>query len=107
MSQCTSNINSWESTTITSDPLLEDTSSLPSGFIGTYGIDLRPNIDGLNITEISPAKDSGTPLDTIYNGSINSVIRPSGNGWDIGAYEFLLVPVDPAPSPPTNLRVAQ
>jgi hypothetical protein len=63
---------------------------LPTGFIGVPGVDIKPNSDGLNITADSPARDAGATLDAAYDGSINSVTRPSGAGWDIGAYEFTL-----------------
>jgi hypothetical protein len=82
------NINAWESTALTADPLFVNPASLPTGFVGTFGVDLRPNLDGLNITTASPALDTGSALGAAYNSSINSVIRPGGSAWDIGAYEF-------------------
>lgn len=81
-------IASWESSAITSDPLQNDISNLPTGFVGTFGVDLRPDTEGLNLAENSPARNGGAPLDAAYSGSINSVARPSGTGWDIGAYEY-------------------
>jgi MYXO-CTERM domain-containing protein len=81
-------IASWEPSAIASDPLLNDISNLPTGFIGTFGVDLRPDTEGLNIAENSPARNAGAALDAAYSGSINSVTRPSGQGWDIGAYEY-------------------
>jgi hypothetical protein len=84
-----SNISSWEPTALTGDPLLKDPSDLPSGFTGTYGVDMEPDSDGLNITVGSSAKDYGISLGSAYNSSINSVTRPSGVGWDVGAYEFV------------------
>jgi hypothetical protein len=88
LSYTASNINSWEPTALTGDPLLKDPSDLPSGFIGTYGVDMEPDTDGLNITAASPAKDYGISLGSAYNSSINSIARPNGVGWDVGAYEF-------------------
>ena len=73
---------------MTDDPLLENPSDLPTGFTGAFGIDIKPNSDGLNITADSPARDGGAALDLAYNSSINSVTRPQLAGWDIGAYEF-------------------
>lgn len=82
------NISSWESTALTADPLFRDTATLPSGFTGTFGIDMRPFPEGLALTSTSPAKDKGADLGTDCSGSINSVKRPFDLGWDIGAYEY-------------------
>jgi hypothetical protein len=81
-------VASWEPTARTSDPLLENPSDLPTGFTGAFGVDIKPNSDGLNIMPDSPARDAGAALAAAYDGSINSVTRPIGAGWDIGAYEF-------------------
>ena len=83
-----SNITSWEPSAVTDDPLFYSISSMPTGFIGTYGVDMRPNTDGLTLTESSPAKDKGTALSDSYKSSINTTPRPYGNAWDIGAYEY-------------------
>ena len=72
---------------IYTDPLFQNPSDLPSGFKGTYGVDLQPNTDGLKIRDNSPAKNNGVSLGSDYNSSVNSVTRPDGAGWDIGAYE--------------------
>jgi hypothetical protein len=82
------NVSSWEASAVTGDPKLQEISKLPTGFTGTFGVDLRPNTDGLNISASSPAKDKGAALFAPYNTSINSVTRPGGAGWDIGAYEL-------------------
>jgi hypothetical protein len=89
ISYSASNISSWEPTALTGDPLLKNPSDLPSGFTGTYGVDMEPAGDGLNITAASSAKDYGASLGSTYSSSINSVIRPRGLAWDIGAYEFV------------------
>jgi hypothetical protein len=83
-----SDVASWEPTALGDDPLLENPSAPPSGFIGTLGIDIKPDSDGLSLTADSPARDAGATLDVAYASSINSVTRPSGAGWDIGAYEL-------------------
>jgi hypothetical protein len=82
-------LNTWEPTAQTDNPAFVNTGNLPTGFTGTYGIDLRPNTDGLNLTVDSPARDAGAALGASYDSSINSVTRPQGTGWDIGAYEFV------------------
>jgi hypothetical protein len=81
-------VQTWESTAIVDDPQFKNEADLPAGFTGTYGVNLEPIPDGLNITGTSPAKDNGAQLGSTYCTSINSIVRPSGNGWDIGAYEF-------------------
>ncbi len=83
-----SNIATWEPTCLTGDPLFYITSDLPTGFTGTYGVDMRPNTDGLTLTESSPAKDKGASLGDSYKSSINTTPRPYGDAWDIGAYEY-------------------
>jgi hypothetical protein len=83
-----SSLGSWEPTSSASDPLLKNVSNLPSGFIGTYGVNIAPNADGLSLTSNSPVIDMGTSLISAYNGSINSVARPAGAKWDIGAFEY-------------------
>jgi len=89
VSYTASNVGSWEPTALTDDPLLENPSDLPTGFTGTFGVDIKPNSDGLNITAGSPARDAGASLAAAYDSSINSANRPQGAGWDIGAYEFV------------------
>jgi len=103
----TGDITSWEPTALAGDPLLGDISSLPTGFTGTFGVDMRPNTDGLLIRSDSPAKDSGADLGDTYSTSINSVTRPAEAGWDRGAYEFSTAPppdegvdhLEPGPDP--------
>jgi len=100
-----SNVGSWESTAVSSNPMFKDSSMLPSGFDVAYDTDLRPNTDGLAIIgEGSPAKDSGAVLESPYDGSINSVLRVTVDGWDRGAYELN---VSERPEPPSNLRVVE
>jgi|GEM_PF-1608459 len=90
------NIGSWEATAIKDDPSCYNTSQLPTGFTGAFGVDMKPNTDGLNLTGTSPAKDKGGALGNGLNSSINTVTRPFGSGWDIGAYEYNgVIAIDP------------
>jgi hypothetical protein len=82
-------LNTWEPTALIGDPSFVNSANLPTGFVGAFGVDMRPNSDGLNITAASPARDAGTALAAAYDSSINSITRPQGAGWDIGAYEFV------------------
>jgi hypothetical protein len=77
-----------EKNNIYTDPSFQNISNLPTGFTGTYGVDMEPNANGLNITSKSPARDAGTSLEASYDMGINTVKRPNGSGWDIGAYEL-------------------
>jgi hypothetical protein len=65
------------------------------GFVGPATGDYRPRCD-------SPAIDVGT-VQHSFNYDINTVARPQGAGWDIGAYEFvpgpLMLPVALALTP--------
>jgi hypothetical protein len=71
----------WESTIQVGDPLLADTSQLPTGITSFVG----PNTDGLNTQVGSPARNNGATIH-LFNTSINNVQRSTGV-WDIGAYE--------------------
>jgi hypothetical protein len=95
------NLTTYEATGLGSNPLFKNTGNLPSGFIGTYGTDLAPNNDGLSLQGSSPGLNTGVPLASPYSGSINTISRASGSGWDAGAYEENLAGTPPAPS---NLR---
>lgn len=81
-------ITTWEPSAVSDDPLFFNTAKPPYGFTGTYGVDMKPNTDGLNLTATSPAKDNGAALADSLNSSINTVTRPFETGWDIGAYEY-------------------
>lgn len=96
-----SNLTKWEPSALSGNPTLENTSSLPTGFIGVYGKDLKPNKSGLS----SKIKDSGCSLATTYNSSINSLARPQGSAWDRGAYEINAATATLAA--PSNLRVVR
>lgn len=75
------------SNNMTDKPIFKNNSELPTGFKGTYGVDLAPNTDGLSLPPNSPGINGGEALIETYNGSINTVLRSAGNAWDIGAYE--------------------
>jgi hypothetical protein len=99
-------LGSWESTALAADPQLKDPANLPGGFTGTFGQDLRPDTDGLALSSSSPGIDQGAALDPAFASSINSVARPGGAAWDVGAYEQG-DPPPTAPSAPTGLRVVE
>jgi hypothetical protein len=75
------------SNNLTDKPAFKNTSELPTGFKGTYGINLAPDTDGLSLPGNSPGIDGGAALPDVFKGSINTVLRPAGSAWDIGAYE--------------------
>ena len=89
---------------VSTNPGFKDPNNKPTGFIGVYRVDLRPNADGLSLNAGSSAIDGGTALATAYSGSINSISRPQGAAWDIGAYEFSSTGTVSL-SPPSNLRI--
>ncbi|MGR9107676.1 MAG: choice-of-anchor Q domain-containing protein, partial [Gammaproteobacteria bacterium] len=76
----------------------------PTGFVGQFGVDLRPNSDGLSLASGSSGIDAGVSLAGAYNGSINSLSRPQGNSWDIGAYEFKITG-SLSLEPPLNVKI--
>lgn len=89
-------------TNLTSTPNFKNTSNLPTAFTGTYP-NFTPNNDGLSI-ESGAAIDLGTDLGSSYNISINSLTRTID--WDIGAYEFVSVPIRFPRVPDRNRRTA-
>jgi hypothetical protein len=86
-----------------SNPGFVNPNAKPTGFVGTHGVDLRPDTDGFSLTSGSAAVNGGAALGAAYASSINSATRPQGSAWDIGAYEFGTGSQPPAP--PTNLRI--
>jgi hypothetical protein len=78
----------YEPTASSSDPLFKSTASLPTGFAGPYEMNTMPNSDGLSLQPGSPGIKNGIALSSEFGGSINSVRRPVGSGWDIGAYQY-------------------
>ncbi len=96
-------ITTWEPTAIAGDPQFYNSAKPPTGFTGTWGVDMEPNTDGFNLTENSPAKDKGAALGDSYNSSINTTPRPFGNAWDIGAYEYDgVIAIHPNHEPPNE-----
>ena len=98
-----SSLGNYESTALAGNPLLKGTTTFPTGFTGVFGSTLVPNNDSMSLQSASPGIDNGVALVAGFNGSVNSVGRPAGARWDIGAYEFGSGAQKPAP--PTNLRV--
>lgn len=77
----------FEPSGIHGNPLFKNPDTCPAGFTGTIGVDIRPASDGFDLLSGSPAIDNGTAIGSPYDLSINSILRPAGSGWDIGAYE--------------------
>jgi hypothetical protein len=102
-SYSSANLTTYETTARGSNPLFKNTSNIPSGFVGTYGVDLAPNKDGLALQASSTGVNNGVALASAYTGSINSIPRTAGSGWDIGAYENALAAG--MPPAPVNLKV--
>jgi hypothetical protein len=97
------NLTTYEATARGANPLFKNTSNLASGFVGTYGVDLAPNKDGLALQASSAGMNSGVALASAYTGSINTIARMSGSSWDMGAYQNSLLA--PAPPAPANLKL--
>jgi hypothetical protein len=79
-----------EPTAQTSNPLFTG-GTLPTGFTGTYGVNMVPNTDYFSIAS-GNAIGNGATLGYPYNGCINQAgylypgLRPAGS-YDIGAYQ--------------------
>ena len=97
-----SNLAIYEATASAVNPEFVNAGNPPTGFGGIYDVDLAPNTTGLSLQQTSYGIDHGAVLTNPYDGSVNSIRRPSGSRWDIGAYEFSAAPQLP---PPANLRV--
>lgn len=96
-----SDLTAYEASASAADPMFMDPGSLPTGFAGGYALNMAPDREGLRLRQSSFGVDRGIPLASAYASSINTIGRPFGSGWDIGAYESGGQP----PSAPTNLRV--
>ena len=81
-----SNFFTTNSNNLTTNPSFKNTANLPTGFSGTYGTTMAPNADGLSLLSGSSALGAAAVLSSPYNGSINSVARPT-SGSDLGAYQ--------------------
>jgi hypothetical protein len=97
---------SYEPTGSSSSPMFKNTANLPTGFSGVYGVNMAPKDDGLSLQPGGPGIKKGIALSSSFAGSINSVDRPAGGEWDIGAYESRLG-ASRAQDPPTNLKIVQ
>jgi len=95
-----SNFFTTNTNNLTTNPSFKNTGNPPTGFTGTYGVNMAPNADGLSLLSGSPALGAGATLLSPYDNSINSVARPQGSAWDLGAYQSTTTS---APSPPTGL----
>jgi hypothetical protein len=80
-------IHSYEPSASVSNPQFRNVANLPTAFAGTYRVNLAPNRDGLNLRSGSPGINNGIALSSAFAGSINSIGRPAGGRWDLGAYE--------------------
>lgn len=96
------NLSTYEPSASAADPLFKNGSSLPTGFSGSFGVSLAPNTDGLSLRAGSIGIDHGIALSSPYASAINTVPRPAGAGWDVGAYE---AGVGAPPTAPTGLRI--
>ncbi|MFA5961159.1 MAG: right-handed parallel beta-helix repeat-containing protein [Parcubacteria group bacterium] len=101
-------VATWEPTAQNTDPEFT-VGTLPTGFTGTYGINLLPNTNYF-ATTTGPTIDTGATLGSPFNSSINSAglaspfLRPQGGAYDIGAYELQGADTVP-PSVPGGLAV--
>jgi hypothetical protein len=81
----------WEPSAINTNPNFVG-GNLPTGFSGTYGIDLAPNTNFFAIKS-EAALIGGASLGSPYDGCINGaglakpIMRPIGEAYSIGAYE--------------------
>jgi hypothetical protein len=84
--------SAWETTAQITNPNFTG-GTLPTGFTGTYGINMVPNTNYFSIIS-GDALNNGATLGSPYNGSINRAglatpfTRPQGAAYDIGAYEY-------------------
>jgi hypothetical protein len=101
-----SNLASYEPSATSANPSFKNTSNLPNGFTGSFPSTLMPNSDGLSLSPGSPALNTGVALGAAYVTSINSVSRPAGGAWDIGAYEAGVGSTTP-PAAATNVRITK
>jgi parallel beta-helix repeat protein len=65
----------------------DDGTPAPHNIIGLDPLFVNPDSNDFRLQEGSPAIDSGMTL-TGFNTDIIGTIRPKGDGWDIGAYEY-------------------
>jgi hypothetical protein len=65
------------------------------GSIGPNSIEANPNLSDISIQTMdfdlsmgSACIDAGTDMSSLFSFDINNLLRPIGDDWDIGAYEF-------------------
>jgi hypothetical protein len=80
-------VNGYESSARSINPLFNNSDNVPTGFTGAYGTDMAPNTNGFSLRNGSPGINGGIALSSDFAGSINSVHRPVGAKWDVGAYQ--------------------
>ncbi len=78
----------YDSLDILADPLFIN----PGNFLGPDSIPFTDD-DGFALQDSSPAIDAGIGLPGIVDYDILGVPRPQGDGWDIGAYEYVPVKI--------------
>ncbi len=82
-------LGAYEASASGADPMFVDVTGLPTGFGGSYGVNMAPNRDGLRLRAASPGVDRGIALPGSYASSINTIGRPAGGGgWASGAYKL-------------------
>jgi len=80
-------VKGYESSARSINPLFNNSGNVPTGFTGAYGTDMAPNTNGFSLRKGSPGRNGGIALSSDFAGSINSVHRPVGAKWDVGAYQ--------------------
>ena len=86
-------VATWDATAKSSDPAFTG-GTLPSGFAGSFGVDMLPNTDYFAISS-GDAIDTGANLGSPYDACINGaglavkITRPQGVAYDMGAYEYV------------------
>jgi hypothetical protein len=98
------NLTTYEASGSALNPTFKNVANLPTGFSGTFGVNLAPNADGLSLQAGSFGLDHGIALAGTYAGAINSVMRPAGAAWDLGGYEAGSQQGVP-PTAPTGLKI--
>jgi hypothetical protein len=83
-------LSTYESQSLSSDPIFVNTGNLPTAFTGAYGSTLAPNNGGLALQATSPSCDTGVNLGSTYQSTIASTVR--GTDWDRGAYDTVAIP---------------